>query len=475
MRSKERFTHTPVSRSRASCWSAASVWTKQNIVAKRGWIIPAPFAWAASRTLPDCSSTSRQARLGPLSLVRIDSEKAPASPSSAAKAWWMPASTLSRGSSCPITPVEATPTWAGSTPSCSAAVDCIAAAVARPRPPSPTFEQPELAATARRRPRSACFETMTGAPTRALVVKRAADTVSGASETSTPTSRPSGLIPAATPAARKSAGRACGSSSRTCPGASTQRERKKVTRAARSLEPLRLGQPEHQVEVLHGLARGALPEVVDRAEREDAVAGHRDVDGRTVREAHVAGVGRHVEQLDERLVGVCVGVQLAHGVPVERLGEPGVAARHQALVDRQQVRYEREVDARELLLELGQVAMALGLVGVDVVGGGDEMGLLGGLAAGARHAGLDVHHGLLEAALEREKAEDRGGRVAAGARDELRFADLVAVRLGKAVDGLGEELGGLVRLVPLLVARLVEPEVGGQVDDLQAALAERLD
>src|ERR671915_1105895 len=102
------------------------------------------------------------------------------------------------------------------------------------------------------------------------------------------------------------------------------------------------------------------------------------------------------------------------------------------------------------------------------------MGLLGGLATGAGHAGLDVDDGLLEAALEREKAEDRGSRVAAGARDELRFADLVAVRLGKAVDGFGEELGGLVGLVPVLVGLLVEPEVGGQVDDLEAALAKRL-
>src|ERR687891_2219562 len=428
MRSKERFTQTPVSRSRVSCRRAASVCTKQNIVAKRGWIIPAPFACAARRTRPPVSSTSRQARLGPLSLVRIDSEKAPASPSSAAQAWWMPASTLSRGSSCPITPVEATPTWAGATPRCSAALDCIAAAVSRPRRPSPTFEQPELAATARRPPRSACFETMTGAPTRALVVKRAADTVSASSDTSTPTSRPSGLIPAATPAARNPAGRACGSSSRTCPGASTQRERKKVTRARapRSLEPLGLRQAQHEVEVLHGLAGGALPEVVDRAEREDAVAGHGDVNGRPVREAHVAGVGRRVEELHEGLVRVEGGVQAADGVAVERVGELRVAARHQALVDRQQVRDEREVDAGKLLLELGEMAVALGLVGVDVVGGGDEVGLLGGLAPGPRDAGLDVDDGLLEPPLERQEGEDGGGRVAPGTRHELRFSDLLA-------------------------------------------------
>ncbi len=69
----------------------------------------------------------------------------------------------------------------------------------------------------------------------------------------------------------------------------------------------------------------------------------------------------------------------------------------------------------------------------------------------------------------------RGGRVAAGTRDELRLADLLAVGLGQPVDGLREELGGLVGLVPVLVGVLVEAEVGGEVDHLEAALAERLD
>ena len=80
MRSNERFTQTPVSRSIVSASSPASVWMKQNIVAWRGEIIPAPFACAASRTdWPDGSATSRHARFGPASLVRIASEKSPAS------------------------------------------------------------------------------------------------------------------------------------------------------------------------------------------------------------------------------------------------------------------------------------------------------------------------------------------------------------------------------------------------------------
>ena len=140
--------------------------------------------------------------MGAASLVRIAWEKSSASSPSPAQAARTPASTGSRGSSVPITPVEATATCPASTPSSSAAADCIASAVSTPRGPSPTFEQPELATTARRRPSSASRETITGAPTRALLVKRAAETVSGSLDASTPTSRPSGLMPAATPAAR---------------------------------------------------------------------------------------------------------------------------------------------------------------------------------------------------------------------------------------------------------------------------------
>ena len=121
MRSKERFTVTPVSRSSVSADIAASVCTKQNIVAKRGEIMPAPFACADSRTLPPASCTSRQARLGERSLVMIESEKSPASAPSAAHAVRTPPRSGSRGSSKPITPVDATPTCEASIPSSSAA------------------------------------------------------------------------------------------------------------------------------------------------------------------------------------------------------------------------------------------------------------------------------------------------------------------------------------------------------------------
>ena len=46
MRSKARFTHTPVNRSAVSAVSAASVSTKQNMVANRGEIMPAALRLA---------------------------------------------------------------------------------------------------------------------------------------------------------------------------------------------------------------------------------------------------------------------------------------------------------------------------------------------------------------------------------------------------------------------------------------------
>ena len=64
--------------------------------------------------------------------------------------------------------------------------------------------------------------------------------------------------------------------------------------------------------------------------------------------------------------------------------------------------------------------------------------------------------------------------VAAGAGHERGGGDLVAVRLGQPVHRLAEQLGRLVRLVPALVDLAVEPEVGRQVHDLQAALAQLL-
>ena len=343
----------------------------------------------------------------------------------------------------------------------------MASAVSTPRGPSPTFEHPELAATARRRPSSASRDTITGAPTRAFVVKRAAETVSGSLDATTPTSSPSGLMPAATPAARNPAGSPCGSSSVTCPGASTQRDLKNVTRA------LRLGEAEHQVQVLHGLAGGALPEVVDRGQHDHAAADHAHVDAAAVGLADVVGARRLVGEVDEGLVLVGAAIQVEDGVALEVRRH--VATGEQALLDRHEVRHEREAGLLgQLLLKLGGVPVALDLVGLDVLGDRDEVRRLGGLAAGSRDARLGVHHHVGDVLAQRPERQQRGGRVAAGGGHEVRAADLFAVRLREAVDGLVEQLGRLVLCVPALVALAVEAEVGREVHDLEAALAQRL-
>ena len=116
-RSNERATQTPSSRSAVSSASAASVWTKQSIVANAGEIIPAPLACAVSRTVPEGSATSTSTSLGNLSVVRIASEKSPCPYSrSSARALAIPRIASPASSGTPITPVEATATWSSGTP-----------------------------------------------------------------------------------------------------------------------------------------------------------------------------------------------------------------------------------------------------------------------------------------------------------------------------------------------------------------------
>ena len=81
----------------------------------------------------------------------------------------------------------------------------------------------------------------------------------------------------------------------------------------------------------------------------------------------------------------------------------------------------------------------------------------------------------LRQAIERERreAEDRGGRIAARAGDEVRAGDLLAVELGQPVDRVAEEVGRAVLAVPLGVgAGVAQAEVRAQVDDLHPALVQ---
>ncbi len=71
MRSNERLTVTPSSRSAVSGSSAASVCTKHSIVAKLGEIMPAPLHCALRRTSPLGSWTRSAARFSNASVVWI--------------------------------------------------------------------------------------------------------------------------------------------------------------------------------------------------------------------------------------------------------------------------------------------------------------------------------------------------------------------------------------------------------------------
>ena len=207
-RSNERLTVTPSSRSAVALDRTASVWTKHSIVAKLGWIIPAPLHWAEMVTVPPVSWTPTVTCLGNASVVRIDSAKVEKSPLSCSRAALRPLTTLRLSSWTPMTPVDATATWSSGTPAHIAPAPCILAAASIPWPPVAALALPALTATARSWASLVRVRlTITGAARTPELVKRAALVVPGSSETSRPTSRPPlGLIPAATPAARKPAG-----------------------------------------------------------------------------------------------------------------------------------------------------------------------------------------------------------------------------------------------------------------------------
>ena len=157
MRSNERLTVTPSSRSHSSADSFASVWMNTSRVAKFGEIMPAPLPWMLRRTLPVDSATSSVTRFSNASVVQIAVAKSrsPSARSSCAAAS-VPRVIASIGSGTPMTPVEATATTRSLTPQAIAAPPCIFAASSIPRPPVAAFALPELTTTARRPPRSVC-------------------------------------------------------------------------------------------------------------------------------------------------------------------------------------------------------------------------------------------------------------------------------------------------------------------------------
>ena len=144
--------------------------------------------------------------------------------------------------------------------------------------------------------------------------------------------------------------------------------------------------------------------------------------------------------------------------------------------DRHQVRREGHAHAvAELLLDLRRVAVTADLVRRDRLVDGHEVLVMRRLSTGAADARLGVDHHVAQQARtgERGEREDRRGRIAARVGHQVGARDLVAVQLGQPVDGIAHQRRRGMGAVPVLVdADLVQPEVGRQVDDPHAALAQ---
>ena len=330
MRSNERLTQTPSSRSAVSGSSAASVWTKQSIVAKLGWIIPAPLAWALIRTVPDGSATSSDSRFSNASVVAIARQNA-ASPSGASSPRaariaardavhrQRHADHAGRGDGDAVL-VHAGGHRAGALHAGGVLQPAVAGGGVRVAGVDDDGAQrvepaARLAQQHRRGEHARAREARGARPCRAR--RRRAAPRSGS---------PDGLIPAGTPAARKPAASPPSGRSVTVAGGSTQRE------AKRHAQPLALVAAEHQVQVLHGLRRGALPQVVDRGEDEDPARRGRRAwtdSAAVVRLAHLEHAGRPEPQLHPRLARVRVVVELRQLV-ARRARAPASRSRRRA-------------------------------------------------------------------------------------------------------------------------------------------------
>ena len=191
--------------------------------------------------------------------------------------------------------------------------------------------------------------------------------------------------------------------------------------------------------------------------------------------ADVTHAWRHVTQTEEGLVGVCRGEELVKFVLLDRPARGHVAADQLTLIDRDQMRHESQPvrsgvgvspgagDQTELLGDLGPVAMAGRLVGVDVLGDGHEGGTLASAPAGTGNTGLGVDHHVFDqpGPGQWSQGKDGGRRVTTGVGDEFRLPDPLAVELGESIGRSFEQVRLAMRSVVLLVGRQVlEAEVG---------------
>ena len=153
-----------------------------------------------------------------------------------------------------------------------------------------------------------------------------------------------------------------------------------------------------------------------------------------------------------------------------------------AAADRQQMGHEAERNPvltggeREFLLDFRGVAVSRQPVGGHAfVAFREQMGLRQLASGAAEAAGRadDEACGVDEPfAQQWHQRQDHAGRVAAGAGDQARGGQLVAVDFGHAVDRLGQQSGRGMRLAVGggVDRRVAQPEVGAQVDDAQAGI-----
>src|SRR3954464_4215836 len=162
------------------------------------------------------------------------------------------------------------------------------------------------------------------------------------------------------------------------------------------VETSNLGQAEHQVHVLHGLAGSALSQVVDDRQHDQRVAAARALrrpmygDTADIRSAHRTRIrmAASPHDVDERLVGVALLEKL---LKIGFLADPRVERRVNATDKRSEVRHEHQPDfssggARQALPYLWPMAMPRHVVRHEIVRRFGEHEAELGLASGAAHA-----------------------------------------------------------------------------------------
>ena len=261
------------------------------------------------------------------------------------------------------------------------------------------------------------------------------------------------------------------------------------------LEAGRLGQAVDEVEGLDRLAGGALDQVVLDADGEDPARSARRASrgsrtsllpvtclvaggvATTVTNGSSAYAAAYSSSSSAWVIGRVGRTWQADRMPRVigmRWGRKSTATMP-GLADGS--RPSRAGDPGELLLDLGDVAVAADAVRLHALVDLAEHQVGLGLAAGARHAALGIDHEVADepGARQRGEGEERRGRVAARRPDDRdrgvdERGELGAMELRQAVDRLLEQVRPRVlEAVPArVVGRVAEAEVGALVDDRRA-------